>query len=404
MTTTSPPPPSPSRFERLRERLARRLSATSFYSVAAYAGYGTPQRIRLRGRVLRGSPIPAGQPNDRLWRNLHAVYTRMESDEVPGATVRLEMAGATVDTITDSEGYYDVWLAPERLLPVPWQTGRARLLYARGAQMGALAETTAERPLAEAALTALVPVQPGFGIISDIDDTVLISDAAHLLRMAQRLFLGNASTRLPFEGVAEFYQALQRGPTGSPTTPAQDVAADSIQSVAEPPPQPAMGLNPIFYVSSSPWNLYDLLTEFFALNGIPPGPLFLRDFGITSNPTAAGHHGHKLGAIEEILGMWPALPFVLLGDSGQQDPEIYTEVVRRHGDRIRAIYVRDVSDDARDRQVVHLAAETTRLGVPMLLTPDSHAARAHAAEFGLIAPSEAPARPATPAEGASPIA
>lgn len=102
--------------------------------------------------------------------------------------------------------------------------------------------------------------------------------------------------------------------------------------------------------------------------------------------------------------MWPALPFVLLGDSGQQDPEIYTEVVRRHGDRIRAIYVRDVSDDARDRQVVHLAAETTRLGVPMLLTPDSHAARAHAAEFGLIAPSEAPARPATPAEGASPIA
>jgi len=396
----APPEPAPpdaaleqhgGRFARLRERMLGPLRAEAPCHIAAYAGYGTAQGVRLRGRVLRGPPIPPGHADDQIWRNLLAIYTRLESDEAPGARLRLEMGGATVEVITDDEGYYDCWLTPAHLSPEPWQQGRAQLLSLRGQPPGpeaagpeaASSEASgSETPglqapvpddepvLAEAPLAALVPTAPSFGVISDIDDTVLVSDATHLLRMAQWLLLGNAETRLPFPGVAALYQALQQG---------------------------AQGLNPIFYVSSSPWNLYDLLTDFFALNGIPPGPLFLRDFGWRMNPGAGGHHGHKLDAIEEIMALWPALPFVLMGDSGQQDPEIYAETVRRHGDRIRAVYIRDVSGDARDREVGLLAAEAARFGVPMLLTPDSFAARAHAEQLGLIAPATPPApqRPAS---------
>lgn len=344
----------------LRMRLAAATQSATPYAIAAYAGYGTAQRIRLRGRVLQGAPPAPGQSDDGLLRNLLAIYTRLESDEVPHARVRLSLAGSTVETITDDEGYYDVWVTPDRLAAEGWQVGKACLL-----SVNAQAAAHAEAPLAQATLRALVPRTAQFGIISDIDDTILISDAAHLLRAARRLLLGNAQTRLPFPGVADLYRALQQG---APIGPDAPQATD----------------NPIFYVSSSPWNLYDLLSDFMALNRIPAGPLFLRDYGLRADAGAGGHHSHKLAAVDEILALWPALPFVLLGDSGQQDPEIYTEVVRRHGDRIRAIYIRDVSTAARDQQVTQLAAETARLGVPMLLTPDSAAAHAHATALGLV--------------------
>ena len=71
--------------------------------------------------------------------------------------------------------------------------------------------------------------------------------------MAKLTLLHNAHTRLPFEGVAGFYQALQRGRDGE-------------------------AYNPVFYVSNSPWNLYDLLEDFLDVHGIPRGPLLLRDW------------------------------------------------------------------------------------------------------------------------------
>ena len=96
-------------------------------------------------------------------------------------------------------------------------------------------------------------------------------------------------------------------------------------------------------MSSSPWNLYDLLVDFLDLNGIPAGPLMLRDFGLRYEPTAgSGHLGHKLKEMRQILQAYPQLQFILIGDSGQEDPEIYREVVKEFPGRILAIYIRDV--------------------------------------------------------------
>ena len=48
--------------------------------------------------------------------------------------------------------------------------------------------------------------------------------------------------------------------------------------------------------------------------------------------------------IEEILKIWPMRTFVLIGDSGERDPEIYADLMRRHPNQIRSIYIRNVSD------------------------------------------------------------
>ena len=204
---------------------------------------------------------------------------------------------------------------------------------------------------------ALVPHGAGFGVISDLDDTVVRSSATNVLKMAWIVVRNNAHTRLPFEGVAAFYRALHRG--------------DDEESS-----------NPIFYVSSSPWNIYDVLEDFLDVHGVPPGPLFLKDW----SPTVLGKpQDHKLGVIRRLLDTYPDLPFVLIGDSGEEDPEIYLQTVRERPGRIRAVYIRDVASAERDAEVRTLADEARKLGTEMVAVPDTVAAAEHAASIGLVA-------------------
>jgi phosphatidate phosphatase APP1 len=206
-----------------------------------------------------------------------------------------------------------------------------------------------------------------FGIISDIDDTVMQTHATQLLQMARTVFLGNARTRLPFPGVAAFYRALQAG-------------------TAEIP------YNPLFYVSSSPWNLYDLLLEFFILQDIPLAPLFLRDWGISrSELLPTGHKGHKLTIIQQLLDFYPSLPFILIGDSGQEDPEIYHHIIQQNPKRILATYIRNVlTDPERDASIAALAQEAADAGSALILDKDTHIMAQHAAANGWIAAEALP--------------
>jgi phosphatidate phosphatase APP1 len=171
---------------------------------------------------------------------------------------------------------------------------------------------------------------------------------------------------LPFEGVAAFYRALHRGLEGRPR-------------------------NPVFYVSSSPWNLYDLLVDFLTLKGLPKGPLLLRDLGLDRQKfIKSGHGTHKIAQVDRLFEMYPDLPFILIGDSGQHDPEIYKQVVERDPDRVLAIYIRDVSTPRRAREVQALATDVEAAGVPMQLVPDTEAAAEHAVAKEFIPESALP--------------
>jgi len=178
--------------------------------------------------------------------------------------------------------------------------------------------------------------------------------------MARNTFLMNSRTRLPFAGVAAFYQALRRG-TGE-------------------------SLNPIFYVSSSMWNLYDMLYDFFVVRGIPLGPLFLVDAGITREQfIMPGHRRHKIAAIETLLATYPNLKFILIGDSTQKDPAIYLEIIEKHPGRILASYIRDVALLPHQKAEA-MAQQAREHGVDMLTVKDTLAAAVHAADHGFIDP------------------
>ena len=312
----------------------------------AFRGYGTPTRLRVRGRVLRATGLVRSRLGDSVIDNLRNMFHRFESDEVPGALVAARAAlGDQLRVRADAEGYFDAVLDLPRPLDDPrvWEPVELELL-----------EPAAPGGISHATGQILVPRDPQYAVISDLDDTVLHSHATSLWQMAKLTLLHNAHTRLPFEGVAGFYQALQRGRDGE-------------------------AYNPVFYVSNSPWNLYDLLEDFLDVRGIPRGPLLLRDWSLR---TVKAGEAHKLAAIEGLLATYPGLQVVLVGDSGERDPEIYRQVVLRHPGRVLAVYVRDVAPE-RHADVRAIAAELAAHGVDLVFSPDTEAARRHALAGGL---------------------
>jgi len=338
----------------LRHRLKERSGGFGPIEALVYRGHGNATEMMVRGRILADRGLRSARADDTTLQNLVAAYRRFETDEVAGARVLVRARGREQRAVTDEEGYFEVRIAGGEpgASPEGWEAAEV------------IVEEQLERGIPATRAPALVRVPAAgarLGVISDMDDTILRTGATSLAAVARHTLLHNARTRLPFAGVAAFYRALEAGFAGGEG-------------------------NPVFYVSSSPWNLYDLLTEFVDLQGLPAGPFFLQDIGFDAKTVGLGsHHAHKLKQIDQIFAMYPHLPFVLSGDSGQQDPEVYREVVKRHPGRVLAIYIRDVSVAVRDRIVVAAADRMRAEGVDMLLVADTLAAASHAAERGLIA-------------------
>jgi phosphatidate phosphatase APP1 len=110
----------------------------------------------------------------------------------------------------------------------------------------------------------------------------------------------------------------------------------------------------------------------------PMGSVLLRDL----LGTPAGRE-QKVDRVREILDVHPQLPFVLVGDSGEKDPEIYADIVRAYPGRILAVYIREVRLDPGDGRVEKVSGAWAH-DEPFVLAPDSHAVRRHATELGLL--------------------
>ena len=321
--------------------------------VLPYHGFGNAHRIWIKGRVLDEFSYREQSEHDSSWSNLVALYRRLESDEVAHARVLAHVGGRTHETVTDAGGYFEFDIAPAPAaggtLAGGWHTVELELPEHAGPD-GA--------PVRASAQVNVPSASARFGIISDIDDTVLWTNVTNKFNMALMLARTNHHTRKPFKGVAAFYRALNEGAGGNDD-------------------------NPLFYVSSSPWHLFGPLVDFLRLQSIPLGPLLLRELKVRD--LLSSNHNHKLDKIELILSFYPDMQFILIGDSGEQDPELYTEIVRRHPASVRMIYIRNVNPDpARIDALDRLIEEISGTGTQLVLCPDSVFAAAHAAAEGLI--------------------
>ncbi len=324
--------------------------------IMPYKGFGNDREIYFVARILRDRKIGTSSANDRRWGNFRKMYKRFMTWEIPNIRVKATFFGNEAIALSDEEGYV------EFRIPVPadchfsnqWQEVHLELLDKVIPKQGEV----------KAMNRVFLPSEHlEYGIISDIDDTIVPTGATRLWEMIKTTFLGNAHSRIPFPGVSAFYKALEKG-------------RDDIES------------NPLFYVSSSPWNLYDFLMEFLEVHHIPKGPLMLRDIGLSREQLIAGSHfDHKLAQVEKIFEYYTDIPFILIGDSGQHDPEIYLQVIKDYPGRVKVIYIRDVQK-SRHAAMEEIQLKMQNLGVEMLLVTDTLDAARHALAKGWIQKSD----------------
>lgn len=304
-------------------------------AVSPYVGSGTTDRAHVRARVvLRKS-------GRRRVPTLLSSLGRYLTVEVRGEPVTVEIAGQRVHTVSGHEGYVEVHV--EAQLDPGWHD--VTWTVATNSTPGRL---------------LVVDPQATLGLVSDIDDTVIHTGITRMYQAVRNTLLVAAQDRLPIPGAAQLYQQL--------------VAGDG-------------GRAPVFYVSTGAWNLHSAMERFLALHGFPAGPLVMTDWGPgVGRLFREGSVAFKSRMVLDQMEEHPHLRWVLIGDSGEHDPEAYTTVVRARPDRVVAIYIREVLPESvtRAAHVRRLADELAEHGVPMLLVRDSADAVTHARSLGLI--------------------
>ena len=306
-------------------------------------GYGNPQLIYLKGGILENRPEFDSKATDKRRKNFRIMLSRYLSSPIPDMKVQITLGQEHFSTQTDEYGYFSAWVRPRHHFASGWHS----VVYTIDQGDNQIYQVEGE--------FLVVSKNVKFGTISDIDDTILVSHATQLLKKLHLILTKNAKTRLPFEGVAEFYQKLK--------------ATE----------------NPFFYVSSSEWNLYDFLQDFFQVQDIPKGPFLLQEYKSGLRDllfTGGGSHQHKQDKIKRLMTLFPNLKFILIGDSGQRDTEIYRQALHEFPNRILAVYIRKIGKkDDFDQETTQ---EFQDKGVPLLLLENTEVALKHAKEMGLI--------------------
>jgi phosphatidate phosphatase APP1 len=323
-------------FHAFREGRARRHGLKP--TAVPYTGYGSTGWIRVLCRVLLVRPSRASDESTRYrtvrgWRSFTSV-------PVNSAVVTITAAGREFEVTSDRGGVVDSRVDID--LPVGWNTITLR--------------TEGSAPVV--ARIYVVDPDTRFGMISDIDDTVMVTALPRPLLAAWNTFVLDEHARTPVAGMSVLYERVTREHPGSP----------------------------VIYLSTGAWNVAPTLRRFLSRNLYPAGALLLTDWGPTSDRLFRSGRQHKRESLERIAAEFPDMKWLLIGDDGQHDEEIYGDFARRHEANVAAVCIRQLSAGqavfAGGRSTVEERGDGT--AVHWLYAPDGAGLSAQLTELGLL--------------------
>ncbi|MEV7228728.1 phosphatase domain-containing protein [Polymorphospora sp. NPDC051019] len=283
------------RFEdAVRNIMERRLRQRGWDVVLLpYTGYGAPGWIRVLGRVLlsRTGGKPRRRPKKvRGWRSFLTV-------SVNSAPVVIEAGDQRHEVLADRGGFVDVVVRAD--LEPGWHTVRL------------------SSPGGEPVDAPVRVVDPAvrFGIVSDIDDTVMVTALPRPLLAGWNTFVLDEHARASVPGMAVLYERLVNAHPGAP----------------------------VLYLSTGAWNVAPTLTRFLGRHLYPAGPLLLTDWGPTVDRWFRSGREHKRATLVRLAEEFPDIKWLLIGDDGQHDQEIYAEFAAAYPDNVAAVAIRRLS-------------------------------------------------------------
>ncbi|WP_028871592.1 App1 family protein [Psychroserpens burtonensis] len=323
--------------------------------VITFQSYGTDTHFYMRGRALEDETINLEQKG--LFGLLINSFKRFESDEIKHTELKITLPNGTIlKTTTDDHGYFKIDAQLEGLSALTNDDGWLSFEVAYDDVNIKRSIQNSNRFPGE----LLIPgIKAEYGVISDIDDTIIHTGVVSTLKWKVLInsIFKSATSRIPLEGAADFYHKLHRGSSGKHA-------------------------NPIFYVSHSPWNLYRYLEFFLKQNTFPKGPILLRSFKDIFKKKS-GDRPQKHIEIINILKAYPKFKFILIGDSGEHDADIYIEIADEFPTQVTAIYLRSVKHRKKMLRIRALFKNYDQ--IPVLLVESSDEAIEHAREHSFIA-------------------
>ena len=325
--------------------------------ITPYRSYGTRNHLYLLGRALDDIPLKIVE-DQSFFKTIKNTIRQFDTFEISEAHMELEIPDLIkLNTIADDEGYFLFdKTVPQDLSSAADEEGWVKVDIRYIDERNPKAKLEKDHFQGE----LLIPeLEAEYGVISDIDDTILHTGVTSFfkLRLLKNSLLTNAYVRIPLKGAPELYKKLHLGKSGK-------------------------NKNPMFYLSNSPWNMYQYLKLFLDFNKFPKGPILLRNFRTPFDKSLKPEKPHKQKEIINILKTYPDLKFILIGDSGEHDASIYTDMAVQYPDRVLAIYLRSV-DHKRQMQRVQSIVDSFET-TPVLMTDSSIEFEKHARESGFI--------------------
>ena len=306
-----------------------------------FQGLRIGDSIHFEGQIIHVSNSGnVAKPNDSLWKNLKRTFqlytpTKIKKKE---RSLRINIDSRSLLTPIDKFGYFHIIIDVDdsilkRLHKVEFYLGDKQIFINK-----------------EIGTSSLIINKDDFniGVISDIDDTIIVSHSTSNLKKTALVGLKNAFSRKVVSETKDLYSFLD-------------------SKVCQ-----------FFYVSNSETNLYLLIKWILKLNGLPDGPIYLKKirsyrniFKNKKKKSFLEKHTHKIGRIETLFNYFPSNKFILIGDSSQSDPEIYKYISEKYPDRIKSIFIREISNSTRKKQLELISEEIKGLDIPVFIYSNS---------------------------------
>lgn len=281
-----------------RWRAARAKARGAEPVIVPSVGYGSTSWVRIIGRALYKTDFfeemvetPATGPEAvRGWRSFTSIA-------ISHAVVTVTIGEESFEVVADEGGVIDV------RIEIDLEPG--------------IHNVTMEMSGSAVAITTVyvVPPEQKIGIVSDIDDTVMITALPRPMLAAWNSFVVNEHARIPTPGMSVLMDRIKRS-------------------------QPEA---PFMYLSTGAWNVAPALRRFLSRNGYPKGTFLLTDWGPTPDRWFRSGAQHKVNALKRLAAEFPDMKWILIGDDGQRDPDIYNGFAVRYPQNVAAILIRNLT-------------------------------------------------------------
>ncbi|QKJ62671.1 App1 family protein [Flavobacterium sp. M31R6] len=314
-----------------------------------YRGYANEQELIVMGHVFNSNKVKDYDYKKNNFKNAAAIINLFRAKTKPNADVYLKYKNSTIRTRTLDDGYFKFCIPVDTSVGFGWIDYEVSIIHNN--------ESIVEKG------SYIRPTQGSLGIISDIDDTFLISYTSNPLKKLYVLLFRNVNSRKIYRNVASHYQALSSAGRNNKNEQ-----------------------NAFFYVSSSEWNLYTFIIRFTEIHELPRAVLLLKDIKTSLKDfvfTGRGGHNHKFEKIKHILEFYPNLKYVLLGDDSQDDPYLYEDICKIFPVNVKAVYIRQTGS-SKSKKVISVLNNLKELNVEICYFKNSDEAIEHSKRIEVI--------------------